>query len=46
MGEIISDPWLIAGDFNAVLEQKDKKGGRVVASSSYGDSKGWSMVVG
>lgn len=40
IGAIVTEPWLIVGDFNAVLEQKDKKGGRMVASSSYGGFKG------
>lgn len=32
-------PWLIIGDFNALVEQKDKLGGRAVANSSSGGFK-------
>lgn len=38
--ESFNGAWMIVGDFNCVLEQLDKKGGKVVLSSSIGGFRG------
>lgn len=34
VGDTVDGQWMFAGDFNIVLEQKDKRGGKPVSSSS------------
>lgn len=40
LGDSFTGPWLMAGDFNSVLSQKDKSGGKLVSSSSIGGFRG------
>lgn len=40
VGDSFAGPWLIDGDFNVVLAQVDKMGGKPVASSSRGGFRG------
>lgn len=39
-GDSFQGTWMVADDFNAVLEQKDKAGGRPITSSSSGRFRG------
>lgn len=40
VGHAFTGPWCILGDFNVVIEAKDKKGGRPIASSSRNGLRG------
>lgn len=40
IGDTFNGAWLVAGDFNAILEQKDKIGGRPISSASSGGFHG------
>lgn len=40
VGHMVDGPWMLAWDFNVVLEQKDKRGDKPVSSSRGGGFRG------